>query len=169
VSAASAVSRVGVEIPGPIRRDVSESSSIAEKIRIHGFVLYPVRDSAQFPWIRKGDSVFIRRSSYEAAAAGDMILFQSGGSVAVGRVIRLVSRHAEGKSDYLLVVAGSSRGRPDLLIPAREFLGRAIRIHRGRKHIDLDSAGRRAISRIAAAISAWNPPARRRLRFLMTP
>jgi hypothetical protein len=69
----------------------------------------------------------------------------------------------EGDASFL-VVKGDVLDRADAPVSAKEFLGRAIRIHRGKRHIDLESFSQTALSRVLAMVSGWTRGVHRPLR-----
>jgi hypothetical protein len=50
-------------------------------------------------------------------------------------------------------VQGDAANRSDAPVSNSEFLGRAIRIHRGKRHIDLESLSQTVLGRILAKVS----------------
>jgi hypothetical protein len=154
VSAATAVSRLGEEFArgtmGPASAAPSEPT-IAEKIRRHGFATIAVRDNRLFPLVRKGDLVFIRHVEIGAVRTGEIVLVEHEGRPALRRVVRRRAKQARNAAPKL-VTRGSRPRIAVELISGRRFLGHAIRIHRGKKHIDLESAEQRAMGKLSAGI-----------------
>ena len=117
-----------------------------------------------FPWFRPGDLVFVRRCDFEGVSAGDVILFDKGGELFLHRVIRRIAKGMAGGAESFFVTKGDARNGEDAPVAANQFLGRAIRIHRRKRHIDLESLERRFLSRALALISGGLPVLYRPLR-----
>jgi hypothetical protein len=69
------------------------------------------------------------------------------------RAIRGAHAASPEKIASLLLTKGDASDEPDSPVSPAEFLGRATRIHRGRRHIDLDSFTRVLLGRLLARIS----------------
>lgn len=119
-----------------------------------------------FPWIRRGDSLFIRRIGFVAVNAGDCILFERGSRVVFRRVLRIARVGAEWNAESLLVVKSHAHGRREDFVTPRQFLGRAIRIHRRTKHIDMQSFERNLLGKLLAGISIVKYNVQRSIRAL---
>jgi signal peptidase I len=147
------------------------SNPIAAKLRTNGSVCFRVLGASMFPWIRTGDLVFVRACSLEQAARGDVILFERDARLFVHRVIR---RDATGVGDgarrhgatsgSILITKGDALDATDAPVTRAEFLGRVIRVHRGNRHLDLESMGRvllgKLLARVSPASSLWYQPLR---------
>jgi signal peptidase I len=156
VSAASALS------PFPIRQEPRQGSSsplapesVADKVRVGGSATIRVVASSMFPWVRPGDQVFIRRYDISQITAGNVILYERANRLFVHRVVRRITRPSLAGNVSLLVVKGDAFDRPDAPVSASEFLGRAIRIHRGKRHIDLESFSQTVVGKFVAKASGW--------------
>lgn len=130
----------------------------------HGSACISILGGGMFPWFRSGDLVFVRRCPFDAVSKGDVVLFECGGELLLHRVIRKLKTAASGEAGTLLVTKGDARDGEDAPVSPREFLGRAIRIHRRKRHIDLESFERRFVSRVIAAIAEAMPLVYRPLR-----
>jgi hypothetical protein len=106
-----------------------------------------------FPWIRSGDLVFVRSFAYEQAARGDVVLFERGGRLFVHRVIQAAVAGAGARQRAALITKGDALDSADEPVTRAEFLGRVIRVHRGKRHIDMESMGRLMIGRLIARFS----------------
>jgi signal peptidase I len=158
MSATSAVSRVRIEEKE--QRFVSPASdaapSVAEKMRSQGSAYFHVSGGSMTPWIRSGDFVFIRRVDFAKVASGDVIVFQRNGLLVVHRAIRRVKATPSEKAPSVLITKGDASDEMDAPVSAEEYLGRATRIHRGHRHIDLESLTRRLSGYFLARISRWS-------------
>jgi signal peptidase I len=105
------------------------------------------------PWIRSGDLVFVRSFTYEQASRGDVVLFERGERLFVHRVIRSAMAGLGGKERAALITKGDALDSADEPVTRAEFLGRVIRVHRGNRHIDVESMGRVMIGRLIARFS----------------
>jgi signal peptidase I len=154
VSVATALSPYPIE-RGP-RRNPSTPvppASVADKIRVGGSAIIRVLARTMYPWVRPGDQVFVRRFDFSQVVAGDIILYQRANRLFIHRVTRRIIRpNLEGKASFL-VVQGDAANRSDAPVSNSEFLGRAIRIHRGKRHIDLESLSQTVLGRILAKVS----------------
>lgn len=140
-----------------------ESNPIAAKVRADGSVCFRVLGASMFPWIRSGDLVFVRTFAYEQASRGDVVLFERAGRLFVHRVIRAAAE-AAGRERGALITKGDALDAVDEPVTRAEFLGRVIRVHRGNRHLDMESIGRvmmgRLIARSSRASFALYGPAR---------
>jgi signal peptidase I len=140
------------------------SNPIAEKLRADGSVCFRVLGASMFPWIRSGDLVFVRSFSYEQASRGDVVLYEREGRLFVHRVIHGAVAGAGTKRPGVLITKGDALDGEDEPVTRAEFLGRVIRLHRGSRHIDMESMGRvmmgRLIARFSRASFALYGPAR---------
>jgi signal peptidase I len=154
VSAASALSPYPIQQePRRVPSTPAANVSLADRIRIGGSATVRVLARSMSPWVRPGDQVFVRRFDFSRVVAGDIILYQRANRLFIHRVNRrMVRPNLEGNASFL-VVTGDAPGRPDVPISAKEFLGRATRIHRGKQHIDLESLSSTVLGRILARIS----------------
>jgi signal peptidase I len=106
-----------------------------------------------YPWIRSGDQVFVRRWDIDRISPGDVVLFERDQEFFVHRVLRR-TRAANGES--LLVTKGDALDSQDQAVSSSEFLGRATRIHRKNRHIDIESLGQTMLSRSLARVSSFS-------------
>jgi signal peptidase I len=154
MSATSAVSRVPIEGKEPFVSPALDAAlPVAEKMRSQGSACLRVSGGSMTPWIRSGDFVFIRRFDFAKVCAGDVILFERGGRFFVHRTIRRAMAEPAEKIGSLLITKGDALDGTDAPISIAEFLGRATRIHRGRRHIDLESLTQKLLGRLLARIS----------------
>jgi signal peptidase I len=153
MSATSAVSRVRVEDKEPVPLPSDAARPVSEKIRSQGSACLRVSGGSMTPWIRSGDFIFIRRFDFAKIAAGDVVVFQRNGLLVIHRAIRRVQKSASEKVAHLLITKGDGTDDADVPVSAAEYLGRATRIHRGRRHIDLESFTQRLLGRLLARIS----------------
>jgi signal peptidase I len=156
VSAASALSRFPID-QEPRHGSLSSTAlqSIADKVRIGGSATIRIVASSMYPWIRPGDQAFIRRSDFSQVKVGDVILYERANRFFTHRVVRRITRPSLAGNVSLLVVKGDALDRPDAPVSAKEFLGRAIRIHRGTRHIDLESFSQAFLGKFLAKASGW--------------
>jgi signal peptidase I len=150
-STAVSPARTDSERPHPGRPSLPHP--IAAKIRAHGFVCFRVLGASMFPWIRTGDLAFVRRFPMEMVARGDVILFERESRLFVHRVLRRLPIEAGAKNQLALLTKGDTLDKEDAPISHAEYLGRVTRIHRGRRHIDLESLVQVALGRILARVS----------------
>jgi len=140
------------------------SDPIAEKLRADGSVCFRVLGASMFPWIRSGDLVFVRSFCYEQASRGDVVLYERAGRLFVHRVIQNAADGAGAKRPGMLITKGDALDKADEPVTKTEFLGCVIRVHRGDRHIDMESMGSvvmgRLIARYSRASFAVYAPAR---------
>jgi signal peptidase I len=110
---------------------------------------------SMYPWVRPGDQVFVRRYDFAQIRPGDVILYERANRLFVHRVVQQIIRPAIGGNASFLVVKGDALDRSDAPVSAKEFVGRAIRIHRGKHHIDLESFSQTLLGKILARTSRW--------------
>jgi signal peptidase I len=130
-----------------------ESNPIAAKLRADGSVCFRVLGASMFPWLRSGDLVFVRSFTYEQASRGDVVLFERGGRLFVHRVIQAAVAGAGARQRGALITKGDALDSADEPVTRAEFLGRVIRVHRGNRHIDVESMVRVMIGRLIARFS----------------
>jgi len=135
----------------PIPADFT--SEISSKIRSQGSVCLRVLGGSMTPWIRSGDLVFIKRFDFARLSVGNVILFERDGRFFVHRIIKRIRPASAGKDALLLITKGDALDGEDFPISPAEFLGRATRIHRKHRHIDLESFTRMFLGRLLARIS----------------
>jgi signal peptidase I len=154
VSAASAFSPYPIDQESPRGASTPAAQpSVADKVRVGGSATIRVVATSMFPWIRSGDQAFIRRFDFAQINSGDVILYERANRLFIHRVIRRITRPSLGGDVSLLVVKGDALDRPDAPVSAKEFLGRAIRIHRGKRHIDLQSSSQTLLGKLLAGVS----------------
>jgi len=127
--------------------------TVPQRIRRHGFATFYVADNRMFPWVRRGDLVFIRRIDFGAVQAGDCILAERGSRAVLRRVLRRVNAEDGVIAGSALLIKSYAHGRKEEFVTPGQFLGRAVRIHRGRKHIDMESLERKILAKGLAGIS----------------
>lgn len=154
MSPASAVSRARVASTEPLGLSHPDFAQlVAEKMRSQGSVYLRVSGSSMVPWMRAGDFVFVRQFDFAKVAVGDVIVFSRNGLVVTHRAIRRVPAAPSGETAILLLTKGDALNEADDPVSAAEFLGRATRIHRGRRHVDLDSFTQVSCGRLLARFS----------------
>src|SRR5580704_11980065 len=132
-------------------------SEISGKIHSQGSVCLRVLGGSMTPWIRSGDLVFIKRFDFERVSTGDVILFERADRFFVHRIIGRRRSVPRGKEQALLITKGDALDGVDAPVSAAEFLGRATRIHRGQRHIDLESFTHVLVGRVLAHLSRMSP------------
>jgi signal peptidase I len=141
----------------PLVNFTSEPAYISRNVRSRGSVCLRALGGSMFPWIRPGDLLFVRKCEFETISRGDVILFEQGGRFFVHRVIRrvlLADVESRSNKNRALVTKGDALDGEDLPVSADQFLGRVIRIHRRRRHIDLQSLSRTLLGRVLARVSS---------------
>jgi signal peptidase I len=154
MSASSAVSPARIE---PERQSAPRPhgpvNAISQKVRTNGSACFRVLGNSMFPWIRSGDFVFVRRSDFETASVGHVILYERGNRLFVHRVLRRIKAPGNAPGSSVLVTKGDALDRADAPVSKAEFLGRITRIHRGHRHVDLESLGSVLLGRFLALVS----------------
>jgi len=140
-----------------IYRPTESGSEISRKIRSQGSVCLRVLGGSMTPWIRSGDLVFIKRFDFARVSTGDVILFERDDRFFVHRIIGRVHNVSTRKGVSQLVTKGDALDGVDAPVSASEFLGRATRIHRGHRHIDLESLTHVLLGRVLAHSSRMSP------------
>jgi len=102
--------------------------------------------------------VFVRRSGFGVVRPGNVILFERDGRYFIHRVLRCMRRSGAGAANAtgpaaMLLTKGDALDGRDLPVSQGEFLGRAIRSHRRRRHLDLHSLGQTLLGRFLASVS----------------
>jgi signal peptidase I len=118
-------------------------------LRSSGGLRVAVRGASMLPWVRPGDTVDVRSVQPEAVRCGDLVLFARHGVLITHRVIE--KRGLAG--DLRLIAKGDSRVESDGVIRRDELLGRVVRIHRGKRRMDLDGPWESFKSSLIARVS----------------
>lgn len=109
-----------------------------------------------WPSIRPRDIVFIQRADINRIFPGQIVAFARENRVIIHRVLSKTQKLRGDTPELCLITKGDALDGADFPVAREEFLGRVTRIHRGRRHIDLESTTRQAFGRIAASISPWS-------------
>jgi hypothetical protein len=156
VSVATALSPYPIEQDPQGNPSISATpASVADKVRIGGSATIRTVARTVYPWVRPGDQVFVRRFDFSQVVAGDIILYERANRLFIHRVTRRIVRRNRGGNASFLIVKGDGLHPPDAPVSVKEFLGRAIRIHRGKRHIDLESFSQTVLGRVLARVSGW--------------
>lgn len=111
------------------------AEGVAERVARRGRVCLRVQGVSMLPWVRPRDVVMVCGAQPEEARYGDLVLFTRHGRLYVHRVI--------GKREFAqnlhLLAKGDAHSQPDGPIRREELLGRVVRIHRGKRCMDLDT------------------------------
>jgi signal peptidase I len=162
MSVTSAVSpaRISPNPSAPPSGAQVHTNTIGSKIRAQGSASVRILNGDMFPWMRSGDQVFVRRWNFDLLRAGDVILFERNEDFFVHRVLSVEGSGATRR----LITKGDALDSADSPVTAEEFVGRATRIHRGKRHIDIQSLGQRIAARVIARLSLlsrlWHAPLR---------
>jgi hypothetical protein len=105
-----------------------------------------------FPWIRRGDLAFVRRFNFHNLSAGNVILVERGGRLRLTTVVTPFANHSPAGHGTFVVTQGSLSEAGGHEVSQDQFVGKVIRIHRRRRHIDLESASRLILGRLLARI-----------------
>lgn len=130
------------------------AKTIGVKIREQGAASVRILNGDMFPWLRSGDQVFVRRWNFEMLRPGDVILFERNEEFFVHRVIQAEKIHGAART---IVTKGDASDSADAPVTEAEFVGRATRIHRGKRHIDIESLGQVIVARTLARLSKLSP------------
>jgi len=144
MNAISSVSTIETHSPAGLTR---AAQTISEKVRTCGSACFHVFDSNMFPWIRRGDLAFVRRFDFRNLSEGNVILVEREGRLRLTTVITPVVSAIESS---FVVTQGSFSEAAGPEVSEDQFVGKVIRIHRRRRHIDLESASRLILGRLLA-------------------
>ncbi|MGA2482435.1 MAG: S24/S26 family peptidase [Candidatus Acidiferrales bacterium] len=137
--------------------DARLAERTAKHVARGGRVCLRVHGVSMLPWVRPRDIVVVRGTQLEAIRCGDLVLFARHGRLFVHRVVE--KRDLAWNSH--LLAKGDSHPKPDDPIHAEELLGRVVRIHRGKRRIDLDTPWESFKSSLITFISgrggSWYP------------
>ncbi len=125
---------------------------LAEALRSTGTACLRVFGGSMMPWLRPGDTLFVRRETPQGITPGEIVLYARRGRLYAHRVIR--KRWEAGKS--LLVTKGDTLPDADPLVSSEELLGRVTRICRGQRQINLQTSPRLFLGRVLTYLSAWS-------------
>jgi hypothetical protein len=150
MSAISNISPISNHSPAARTRP---EETVAEKVRACGSACFHVFDSNMFPWIRRGDLAFVRRFDFRNLSQGNVILVEREGRLRLTMVIAAVARRTAAGESPFVVTQGSFSEADAPEVSEDQFVGKVIRIHRRRRHIDLESASRLILGRLLARTS----------------
>jgi hypothetical protein len=139
MSAISNISTISTHSPAPRTRP---AQTISEKVRSCGSACFHVFDSNMFPWIRRGDLAFVRRFDFRNLSEGNVILVEREGRLRLTTVITPVANGTANSESPFVVTSGNLSKTLGPEVSEGQFVGKVIRIHRRRRHIDLESASR---------------------------
>jgi signal peptidase I len=151
--------RTAIKRGGAERRN-GDAAKVAAALERSGRVALLVQGTSMLPWVRPGDIARIRKVSMDAIRCGDVVLFCRENHLFVHRIVE--------KGGALNAAAFRAKGDAhptcDGLVEQQELLGRAVRIYRGGRRIDLDAPGQLALGLLISQLSLrsrfWYPLAR---------
>lgn len=127
--------------------------AIIEKLRSRKAACFRVVGHSMWPALRPADLVFVKALHMDHVLAGQIVAFEREGRIFVHRALsRANTARGENRTTWLRT-KGDSLDGADPAVTQSEYLGCVIRVHRGRRHIDMQSLTRRAVGRMIAAIS----------------
>jgi hypothetical protein len=147
MNAISSVSTIDTHSPAGLTRP---AQTISEKVSACGSACFHVFDSNMFPWIRRGDLAFVRRFDFRNLSEGNVILVERAGRLRLTTVIAAVAKRPVAGQSPFVVTQGSFSEADGPEVSEDQFVGKVIRIHRRRRHIDLESASRLMLGRLLA-------------------
>ncbi len=130
----------------------SVAAQVRQAIRNSGSVCLRVSGGSMFPWIRPDDILLIRAIPFRLISRGDIVLYSRGDRLFVHRAIGRFKSRGTATQDRV-VTKGDALPQADYPISRAEFLGRVVRIHRGRCHTDLEARWHVALSWILSRVS----------------
>lgn len=139
-------SNVTADLPSDQRLGVE---LLADALCRGGAVSLRVLGGSMWPWLRSGDVISVRREDPARIQRGDIVLFAREGRLFAHRVIRKAL--CEGRA--VLLTKGDALPRADAPLANDELLGRVVSFRRGRRHVALDTAPRRALARAATLLT----------------
>jgi hypothetical protein len=150
MSAAPAVSRIQIE-PAQQQAPAATDRRLAEQIRKQGSACISIQTRNMIARLRPGDQVFVRKWEFAQVSVGDVIAYERGSRLYIQRVLRRTHLPtANGRSSFLVT---RDDANVNSLVSTQEFLGRATRVHRRNRHIDLESMGQVLVGRIISVAS----------------
>jgi len=127
--------------------------AIVENLRTRKSACFRVTGRSMWPALRRGDLVFAKALSMDRISTGQIVAFEREERVFVHRVLWCRNACETKLGVAALKTKGDTLNGPDPLISTCEYLGCVIRVHRGRRHIDMQSLGHRVAGAVMAAIS----------------
>jgi signal peptidase I len=148
------------------------AAQVRQAIRNSRSACLRVSGGSMLPWIRPDDILLIRATPFDVISRGDIVLYSRGDRLFVHRAIRRFKSRGAAIQDRL-VTKGDALPHADYPISRAEFLGRVVRIHRGRRHKDLEAPWHVALSwllsRVSSASRIVYPVAHLAKTFLLDP
>ena len=145
-------------MPGEVHPNTVER--VAAHLERRGRACLRVHGTSMLPWVRPRDIVLVRRATLDSVRCGDLVLFARNAQLFLHRVIE--KKRFAGSLQVL--AKGDAHPHPDVAVGQDEFLGRVVRIHRGRRGVELDSPLQLVrgvlIAQVSARSARWYPVAR---------
>ncbi|MFZ0211095.1 MAG: signal peptidase I [Candidatus Acidiferrales bacterium] len=141
-----------------VPRDSADNGpkEVAGILSAKGWAFLKVSGKSMLPWIRPGDVVFLRKAKIEEIERGDVVVFESNGSLCVHRMIAPCCSGAEQEKRFGLVTKGDCVAEADEPIFAEEFRGKVAFIYRNGKERALDAGWRKMLGKVIALLSPRN-------------
>lgn len=156
MNAAAAIARpkdsVCVEQDSP----ANPAAAIIEKFRLQRSVFLCVEGHSMWPSIRPRDIVFVQRAEIDHISAGQIVAFARENRVIIHRVLSKTQKQQGKAEEIFLVTKGDALDASDFPVSSDELLGAVTRIHRDRRHIDLESIRCRLMGKLIAQISPFS-------------
>jgi signal peptidase I len=156
MSAGAAIARSSDSAGREREAPADPALAIIEKFRLQKSVFICAEGRSMWPSIRPRDIVFVQRAGMNQVCAGHIVAFARENRVIIHRVLSRMQESGAGDREEVLLTKGDALDGADFPVSREEFLGRVTRIHRGRRHIDLESMMRQCLGRFVALLSPFS-------------
>jgi signal peptidase I len=162
MSAGAAIARSRLFADGDRVAPANPALAIIEKFRSQRSVFICVEGRSMWPSIRPRDIVFVQRAQMNQVSAGHIVAFAREDRVIIHRVLSKMQKSGTSNREEVLLTKGDALDGADFPVSSEELLGRVTRIHRGSRHIDLESLIHQSAGKLVALASPFS-------RFLYSP
>lgn len=156
MGAGAAIARSSVPCGPEGEAPANPALAIIEKFRTQKSVFICVEGRSMWPFIRPRDIVFVQRAEMNQVSAGHIVAFARENRVIIHRVLSRMQKSGPGDREEALLTKGDALNGADFPVSRQEFLGRVTRIHRGSRHIDLESMMHQSFGRFVALLSPFS-------------
>lgn len=129
--------------------------SVGEELLNEGVILKVTAGGlSMFPFLRKGDVVYIKKQKKEDYKKGDIVVFKTAEKFIAHRLIYLKKE----ENRIMVICKGDSLLKYDKAFPVSQILGKVISIKRNNKKVDYMSDHRGRNAKIIADLSPYLVP-----------
>jgi len=138
-----------------LKSDYTNIILLTEELLKEGFIIQiNVGGYSMFPYLRKGNTIFIKKESINTLKTGDVIVFRSVNKMIAHRIISIRKKNSQVK----ILTKGDSLGFFDKPMTEERYIGKIIEIYRNDKTILIDTPIHLLLNKLIALISVISIP-----------